>query len=135
MGYGVRADEMRHVPRIASCSPSSCTAGCSAVQLPNNIATYARGLLNGVIQRTINTVNLINPADVIARLSRADNFEEEVRVVVGKFLPGEGIAWSRVIRGQRGVEIAIQVDAIAGEIICAQLHADDGTIEHIWLEG
>jgi hypothetical protein len=56
----------------------------------------------------VNDVNLIDTADVIPRLFKADGLQEEVGIVACDLFPGNGVAGAAIVGGQRAVGASIQ---------------------------
>src|SRR5512146_1349837 len=85
---------------------------------------------SGAVEASIDDVDLVNVADIVAALFEARRLEEEIRVSLPELLPFEGAAQSAVVGSQGSVQIAIQLVAPGGHVVGAVGDAYVRAVEH-----
>lgn len=85
-------------------------------------------LSSRVVEGTVNRVDFVNIANILARLLETDHFEKEVWVITCQPLPDDCIAWPGIVSGQRSVYISVERISVIGEIVSAQVDADNRTV-------
>src|SRR5690242_14895181 len=75
-----------------------------------------RALACGTIQAAIGTEDLVDEADVVACLLKADHFQQKIRVGACQVAPGDGIPGTRIVGRERRIPVPIQQVSVPAQV-------------------